>query len=46
MKNNTYPLTPKSLWCADCGKQFVHYVGGIAQTVCSYCAGADREVSE
>lgn len=33
-----YWLTPKTLWCQDCGKNFVHYEKGMPQTICSYCA--------
>jgi hypothetical protein len=32
------------LWCVECGKNFVHYVGGMQQNICSYCAGADIEL--
>jgi hypothetical protein len=31
------------LWCIECGKNFIHYVGGIPQQICSYCAGQDVE---
>jgi hypothetical protein len=36
-----FPITPAKLWCADCGKNFIHYVAGMPQTICGYCAGED-----
>lgn len=36
-------LTPQKLWCIECGKNFIHYVGGMPQKVCGVCAGVDAE---
>ena len=32
--------------CEDCGKHFVHFVGGMPQKVCGVCDGVDSEVAE
>jgi hypothetical protein len=39
-------MSVKTLFCTDCGKNFVHYVAGIPQTICSYCAGVDVVLGE
>lgn len=36
-----YWLTPQKLFCEDCGKNFIHYLKGMPQKVCGYCAGED-----
>jgi hypothetical protein len=39
-------LTPQTLFCVDCGKNFVHYVGGMPQKVCGVCAGVDSDMRD
>lgn len=39
------PLSGKYV-CEDCGRHFVHFVGGMPQKVCGVCDGVDSEVEE
>jgi hypothetical protein len=38
--------TINKLWCAECGKNFIHYLGGMPQTICGVCAGVDSDTGD
>lgn len=38
---DTATPTLGKLFCEDCGRNFIHYLKGLPQRVCGYCAGED-----